>query len=171
MTLTDTPRFESAFQRLARVERLGIDQDTMRDWWAQLEHYPIDAVVSALQSAPAEREQRGDRLMTAGLVEGLCKKHLASISHERLTRYVPQGQATISAPGRRIDGATVTVVMAEYRCHLCEDVGWRARVTETGELLTAADLQARTNPHPADGLERLTSADYRMSRCQCRRRP
>lgn len=174
MTVHDMPRFESALRRLGRLEALHVDADVLRDWWSQLERYAIDVVVSALQDAPGERvrqsgSKKDDYKLTASLVVGICRKHAASQAHSRQTRYIAEGQATISAPGRRIDGATVTVVRAEYRCPLCEDCGWRAKVNATGELLTALELQARTNPHPSDGLERLSSADYRMSRCQCRR--
>lgn len=153
MTLDDRARFASALQRLGRLERLPLDDHAMRDWWAQLVRYPIDAVVYALEEAPGERERRGERLMTAGLVEGLCRKRVADTTQHYQTRYVPKGEAVIHAPGTRLHGKRMQVVDAEYRCALCEDRG----------VLPAT-------PSPRDGIEPETLVAYSFVRhCpQCR---
>jgi hypothetical protein len=166
-SVEDAPRFQRGLERLARLERMTLDADALRDWWTQFERYPIDVVLKAFAEAPGEKGRTQAWAVTASLVDGLCRKHAAAMAHSRQTRYVAHGEAVIAAPGRRIDGQAVAVVEAEYRCPRCCDSGWVARVTETGEVLTAPALQAEANMHPSDGA-RLSGTAYRMRRCGCR---
>ena len=156
MILDDAPRFEAVMQRMARLEfRRELTKDELRDWFSQLQRYPIDIVVRAVGDAPGERaaDPKTWWMITASLVEGLCSRYASAVVQENPTRYVPKGEAVIHAPGTRLHGKRMQVVEAKHRCALCED-----------------RLFVRTTPTPRPGIEPEVLAQYSyVTPCpQCR---
>jgi hypothetical protein len=152
MTAADYPTFRSALLRLCACYDKQLTSEQRDAWGDQLERYPIDAIVQALRSAPAES---GRFFPNVGLVEQLAKKHMGG---------TPRSTGDWHAPDvtRNEDG----VVVARWRCVFCEDTGWRAKQTDTGQLLTNDELIRRREALrvPREDGE----PTYRMSRCSCR---
>lgn len=154
MTLNDLPAFVAAWDRMARLAGMKPDQQARSDWWDALQRHPLYAVEQALTDCHREA---GRYKPTVGLVDELCVKALAD----------REGSVKSTSPTTRYYQDDAGVTQAEYRCWLCCDLGWRAKVRATGELLTEADLQRR-GQLARDDPRRLSTADYAMTRCQCR---
>lgn len=158
MTAMDSPRYEAAYAELCACyrQRLTPEHLAQRDaWWRKLAAYDIERVVRAFEAAPRHAKSYFPNL---GNIYAALEEQDADKGGIRDT----------GSPTRYYqDEAGVT--QAEYRCWLCCDLGWRAKVRATGELLTEADLQARVVADKDDP-RRLSTADYTMTRCECRMR-
>jgi hypothetical protein len=128
MTLHDSARWSAAIRRLCAGYDRKMPVEQVDAWYDQLERYAIEAVEQALRDAPVEA---GRFFPTIGLVEQLARKAAAGTPRSTGDWHAPE--VTRDEDGR------VTVA---YRCGLCCDTGWRAVVTETGRVLTEAELQA-----------------------------
>ena len=152
MTVADQARFRTALVRLAVCYDRQLSSEVRDAWYTQLERYPIDAVEAALQAAPREA---GRFFPTVGLVEQLAAKACAGTPRRTGDWHAPEVM--------RDESGIVTIA---YRCGLCCDTGWRAKVTANGVILTEMELQASWDvlrvPH-ADG-----KPTYTMTRCACR---
>jgi hypothetical protein len=152
LTAADFGRWSAALRRLSAGYDRKMPPDQVQAWYDQLERYPMDAVEQALRDAPAEA---GRFFPTVGLVEQLVKKHMAG---------TPRSTGDWHAPDihRNEDG----VVVARWRCVFCEDTGWRAKLTDTGQLLTHDELIRRREALRVPREDGEPS--YRMARCACR---
>jgi hypothetical protein len=152
MTAVDFDRWSSALRRLSAGYDRKMPPDQVSAWYDQLERYPIDAVEQAMRDAPSEA---GRFFPTVGLVEQLAKKAMGGTTRTTGDWHAPEMM-------RDEDG----VVTVAYRCGLCCDTGWRARVAANGVILTEMELQA------SQDVLRVPRADgkptYTMTRCACR---
>lgn len=156
MTAADMPRWSSALRRLAACYNKTLTREQAEAWFDQLERYPIDAVEQAMRDAPAH-DDAGQYMPSVGLVEKITRKHMAGTPRSTGDWHAPEVM--------RDEHGKVTVA---YRCGLCCDTGWRGVVTETGVLLTEAELQAwdlrdRPTRPREDGRPHVT-----RRRCACR---
>lgn len=154
MTLTDLPRWDACVKRLCACYDKTLTRDQVDAWFDQLERYPIDAIERAFRDAPAES---GRFFPNVGLLEQLTRKALSA---------TPKTSGDWHAPDVYRD-ETTGLVVAAWKCVLCEDTGWRAVVTD-GPVLTNAELvtkdwQARLRVPRDDG-----QPTYRMRRCLCK---
>jgi hypothetical protein len=152
MTAVDMPRFRAAVLRVCACYDKALTSDQRDAWYDQLERYPIDALETALRAAPAES---GRFFPSVGLIEQLTRKALAA---------TPRSTGDWHAPEVMRDEAGIVTIA--YRCGLCCDTGWRARVAANGVILTEMELQA------SQDVLRVPRADgkptYTMTRCACR---
>lgn len=152
MTGADRPRWFAALRRMTAGYDWKMPQDQADAWFDQLERYPMDAVEQAMRDAPAEA---GRFKPAVGLVEQLTRKAMAG---------TPRSTGDWHAPD--ISRDEHGVVVARWRCVFCEDSGWRAVETETGQLLTNDELIRRREALRVpreDG-----QPTYAMRRCACR---
>lgn len=154
MNAADFSRWSSALRRLSAGYDRKMPPDQVEAWFDQLERYPIEAVEQALRDAPSEA---GRFFPTVGLVEQLARKAMAG---------TPRSTGDWHAPEIMRDPTTGQVVVA-WRCVFCEDSGWRAKRTDTGQMLTAAELQEYDRVRPVgarpDGRPHTV-----MTRCACK---
>ena len=149
MTREDMPRWATALRRLTAGYDRTMPADQSEAWFDQLERYPIAAVEQALRAAPSEA---GRFFPTVGQVEQLARTAMANTA------------PSATAPGVSRDGSGQ--VVARWQCALCEDTGWRAKLADTGQLLTQDELIRRQGELRAPRPDHTPS--YRMTRCACK---
>jgi hypothetical protein len=152
LTGADMSRWDRALRRMLAGYDWTMPAPQAEAWFEQLERYPMEAVEQALRGAPSEA---GRFKPTVGLLEQLAKKHMAG---------TPRSTGDWHAPEVVRDEAGVVTIA--YRCGLCCDTGWRAKVAANGVILTEMELQA------SQDVLRVPREDgnptYTMTRCACR---
>ena len=157
MTEADRAGFMAAWLRVCSMQGRDYDADQAAALFeSKLRLYALPDVVTALEEATA---RSGRFLPALGIItEVLLERRgdgfgQSSVSHAPAVERDPSGQ-----------------VVVHWRCVFCCDSGWRAVLTGSGRLLTAAELQAwELDEKPAtpraDG-----EPHVRMRRCACKAR-
>lgn len=130
MTEADRGVFMAAWLRVCSMQGRDYDADQAASLFeSKLRLYPAAEVVAALEEAAA---RSGRFLPPLGVITDVLKER----------RGDGYGQSSAAhAPAIERDPQTGQVI-AHWRCAFCCDTGWRAVLTETGQLLTEAELQA-----------------------------
>ena len=162
MTAMDTPRYEAAYAEMLDCygKRLSPDLLAQRDaWWRKLAPaYAIDVIEAAFESAPRYSKRFLPNI--GNIIEALDAQQ------------ADKGGAAYASPTRyyqRTDELGHSITEAEYACGVCCDTRFRARVIATGEIVREVDLQQR-RLLPNDDPQHLSTAAYRMGRCECQQR-
>ena len=140
MTEDDRKAFTEAFVKLCCAYDRSVDSTQCAAWFEFLEDLPLGAVTEAIKAAPRES---GRYFPTVGLVGKLAIE----------ARGAGRGQQSATTPG--------------WRCEQCDGAGWVARMTATGETLTAEGLR-EWERHRAPGARPDGQPHYRKRRCPCK---